>query len=68
RNNCITILTEQLQSYSKNDPLVNGFLVSALVDLNAVESIDIIRQAYKARRVDTFVMGTLADVELELGI
>ncbi|HEX2868303.1 MAG TPA: tetratricopeptide repeat protein [Ignavibacteriales bacterium] len=68
RNNCISILSADLQFYSQNDPLVNGFLVAALVDLEAVESIDIIRQAYKARRVDKFVTGTLADVEWELGI
>lgn len=49
------------------DAEVNGFLVSALVNLKAVDTVPAIEHAFKSNRVDSFVISP-AEVERELGI
>lgn len=68
RAQCIEALTEQLERFTKNDPTLNAFLISFLVDLKAVESIPSIRRAFEANDVDFGIMGDLEDVEMELGL
>lgn len=64
----VATLVRQLEKFRENDPALNGFLVCALVDLQATETIKTIRRAFQADRVDTKVMGNLEDVEVELGL
>jgi len=68
RDECISALTNQLERFTENDPLFNGFLISYLVDLKAVESLPIIREAFEEECVDYTVMGDLEEVEIELGL
>lgn len=68
RERCIEILTEQLRRYAQNDPMLNGFLVSDLLDLHAVESLDVIRDAFNQDCVDISILGDLEDAEIELGV
>jgi len=68
RDECIGILAHRLDCGADNDPTVNSFLISALIDLEAVEAIDIIRQAFHKQVVDLAVAGDVEDVEMELGL
>jgi len=65
---CVCVLNRQLERYEANAPILNGFLVSSLADLNAIESIDIIRTAYSKECVDISVLGDLEDAEIWMGI
>jgi hypothetical protein len=68
RDECIGVLAHRLDRGADNDPTVNSFLVSALIDLEAVGAMDIIRRAFDKQVVDLAVAGDVEDVEMELGL
>lgn len=68
RSTCIEVLTAQLRLYENNEDNLNSFLISYLTDLQAVESLDVIRAAFQAERVDIWVGGDLEDVEIDLKV
>jgi SEC-C motif len=68
RNECIGILARRLKCGAENHPTVNGFLISALIDLEAVETIGVIRQAFDQQVVDLSIAGDVEDVEMEFGL
>jgi hypothetical protein len=68
RNECIDILARRLKCGAENDPTVNGFLISALIDLEAIETIGLIRQAFDQQVVDLSIAGDVEDVEMEFGL
>jgi hypothetical protein len=68
RGECIDILVRRLELHSDVDASINGFAVSALIDLHAVESIDTIRDAFRRDDVDISIAGDVEDVEIELGL
>jgi hypothetical protein len=68
RAKCVAILAGQLARLSEMDPVLNTFLISALVDLQAVESAAVIERAFASGRVDISVRGDWEDVQIELGL
>lgn len=68
RLRCITVLCEQLKKYKDNGAQLNSFLVCNLLDLKAVATIDVIRQAFAEKCVDEEIVGDLQDVEIDLGL
>jgi uncharacterized protein YecA (UPF0149 family) len=50
------------------DRVINGFAVSALIDLAAVEVIDTMREAFRRKSVDISIAGDEEDVEIALGL
>jgi HEAT repeat protein len=66
RGECVRLLVGQLQHYEENDASLNGFLVSYLLDLKAVEALPLIEQAFEADAVDEEVAGDFEDVRAEL--
>ncbi len=68
RSQSIEILMDQLERYKENDYGVNGFLILALVDLQAMEALPLIEQAFAANRVDLMIMGDWNDVQVDLGL
>ncbi len=68
RKRCVDVLTCQLEKYESNAPILNAFLVSSLADLNAAESINVIREAYSKECVDISVLGDLEDAEILMGV
>lgn len=68
REECVSVLTRELQQFLTNDPDLNASLITDLVDLKAVESISVIREAFANHRVDLFFAGDLEDVEIDLGL
>jgi hypothetical protein len=65
---CVLALTQQLEKFAHNDPELNGFLMTYLANLKAIESLATIRQAYNEDCVDCTIMGDLEDVEIDLGL
>jgi hypothetical protein len=68
RSECIDIMMRRLNCGAENDPTVNGFLISALIDLEAIETIDVIRHAFDQQVVDLSIAGDVEDVEMEFGL
>jgi HEAT repeat protein len=68
RNDVVTIITDYLDDPDPNATGLNGSSVSALITLEAQESIGTIRRLYRSGNVDIFVCGDIEDVEIELGL
>ncbi len=68
RQDCIDVLNEFLLKADTNNIETNGFAVCALIDINAKESIDIIRQAFLKNCVEIGIPGDIEDVEIALGL
>jgi hypothetical protein len=68
REECVSIFNKKLQGFNSDDPTLNGFLVLYLMELKAIESIDLIRQAYEAEAVDLSILGDFEDVEIGFGL
>jgi hypothetical protein len=65
---CVTALATVLKRFQDQDQDLNGFLVGALVKLQARETLPLIQAAFAARRVVLTVAGDLEDVEIALGV
>jgi hypothetical protein len=61
-------LVSALELFAQNDEELNGFLLSDLLDLNAMEAMPVIRRAFAANAIDITIAGDLEDVEIELGL
>jgi len=68
RDDCVGILARVLEPDAATDPVVNGFAVGTLIDLAAVEAIDVMRDAFRRRAVDLSLVGDEEDVEIALGL
>jgi len=68
RGECVTLLSRQLERFTQNDPTLNGFLISYLVNLRAVEAAPVMQRAFAADRVDLSILGDWEDVQVELGL
>ena len=68
REECIAIITHQLELFAVNDPEVNAFLIYALKELKVPEAIPLIKQAYEADSVDEFFAGTFDEVQVAFGL
>jgi hypothetical protein len=65
---CVNILARTLGQNADADRSINGFAVSALIDLAAVEVIDAMREAFQRNSVDISIAGDEQDVEIALGL
>ena len=68
RSEVVGILTAQLEEQAVWDAGVNGMIVDALIQLDAVESAAAIERAFQAKRVDETITGDWDDVQVELGL
>jgi hypothetical protein len=68
RGECIDILVQTLEPREDTNRTINGFAISALIDLRAVEAIGTIRNAFRRNAVDLTIAGDTEDVEIELGL
>jgi hypothetical protein len=68
RNECVAILSQQLELFEENDPTLNAYLIASLVNLKALEALPLIEQVFAADRVDEFIIGDWDDVQIELGL
>jgi hypothetical protein len=69
RDRVVEIITRALdEKFENNHGDVNGFWISDLLDLKAVESYPVIKKAFDAQKVNLRMVGDLEDVELEFGM
>jgi hypothetical protein len=68
REVCIAALNTQLAHFNTREKELNGFIVSALVDLKAVEAAPVMEQAFAADKVDISILGDWEDAQIALGL
>ncbi|NES82872.1 MAG: DUF1186 domain-containing protein [Moorea sp. SIO2B7] len=68
RESNIAAITQELKKYRDNDPSFNSLLIDFLVDLQAVEEINLIEEVFKANQVDTSWGEDWEDIQVEFGI
>jgi len=68
RSEAVQMISDQLAKYNEQAPELNAFLIGSLITLNAVEAAPIIENAFRARKVDSWIIGNWGDVEVELGL
>jgi len=64
----IKLLTAHCTQQSRETPDLNGLIVCDLLDLDAKESINEIRELYQLEIVDLYAVGDIEDVEIALGL
>jgi hypothetical protein len=68
REQCVAIITAQLQKYGQNGAELNGLLICDLIETRATESIETIREAFRLKCVEIRIPGDLEEVEITLGL
>jgi hypothetical protein len=68
RGRCIEVLTGQLDRHDSEVPSLNGFIISSLIDLEAIEAAPSIEAAFKIRCVDESIAGDWPNVRYDLGL
>lgn len=68
RDRCVAIITDALTRHQQQPPELNGNLVGRLLDLQAVDSADVIERAYNEGPMDEMICGSWAQVQVELGL
>jgi hypothetical protein len=67
REECIAIISKQLENFEENNEELNAFLVTNLLQIKAVETLSLIERAFKADKVDDFIVN-LDDVLVGFGL
>lgn len=68
RLQCIESICAVFEKYKTNDEEFNGFLIDNLLELKAIEKIDLVEQAFLSERVDISIAGDFEDIQIELGL
>ncbi|HTZ71537.1 MAG TPA: SEC-C metal-binding domain-containing protein [Acetobacteraceae bacterium] len=68
RDSCVALLAAQLEPARGIDSFLAGAVVAQLLDLNAIETYDIIRAAFERDAIDITIAGDLEDVEISFGL
>lgn len=68
REEAVAVLTDLLARFAEHDPGINAYLISALIDLRAVESAPVMEEAFAAGAVDLSIQGDWEEVQIELGL
>lgn len=68
RASTVKLLSQHCSLMDPLTPDLNALVVCSLIDLKAIEAIDIIRQLYEKEIVDLYAVGDIEDVEIALGL
>ncbi|SRR5579883_2732364 len=68
RDEGLAAITSVLEHPEQNEPELNGFLISDLIDLKAVEAAPLIEKAFEADEVDESIAGDWDEVKYQLGL
>ncbi len=68
REACIAPMLKQLEAFTDNDDDLNTILIGDLLDLKVVEAAPLMEPVFAAERVDEFMVGSWAGVQVELGL
>jgi hypothetical protein len=67
RDQAVQILSDALERAAENNPEVNGFFLADLIQLNAIEALPVIRQAFEQDAIDESIAGDWGEVLKALG-
>jgi HEAT repeat protein len=68
RDDCVAALMETLERFEEFDPDLNGFLISFLVEMEAVEAAPLMERAFAAEQVELNIRGDWEEIQAELGL
>lgn len=68
RDEVVAVLNEVLREAEHYDEIICSYAMSALVDLDAVEALPLIRRAFELGKIDEMVRGDWAMILDELGV
>jgi hypothetical protein len=69
RGQCIGLLCAQLELFQTNSSTLNAFLITPLVDMQAVEAAPLIEKVFDSGRVDEEAFGgSLEDAQIDMGL
>jgi hypothetical protein len=68
RGECVTALSRMLDDPLNSDRELNGLILGCLLDLDAVESADVIQRAFEWGNIDESIAGDWEEVRYELGL
>ena len=68
RGECVAALVRGLERFPEHEDSLNAALVTALVDLNAVEVAPLMQRVFEAKCVDVLFFGNWEDVQISLGL
>ncbi|HXW00060.1 MAG TPA: hypothetical protein VEC93_16690, partial [Anaerolineae bacterium] len=68
RDAAVAALVNGLKDFKTQPEELNGFIISYLVDLKAVEAAPSMEQAFAADKVDISIQGDWEDTQIELGL
>ncbi len=66
RDECIDLLCEQLRRFTDNQNDTNAFIVGHLVDLKAVNALDLIREGFEKECIDYSIGGDIEEIEISM--
>jgi hypothetical protein len=65
---CVAILQEELAHFAENEPDLNAFIIGVLADLQVMEAVPLMEQAFAAGQVDELLYGDWDEVQVSLGL
>lgn len=68
REACVQPVLQELEQFETNSDDLNTMLINTVLDLKLVEAAPLVEQVYAADKVDQFMVGTWASVQVELGL
>lgn len=68
KETCIKKIGSQLANFQNNSPELNGFLVSSLIELAAINKANLIERAYASGNVDDSICGNWPSVQIDMGL
>lgn len=68
RERCIDLLIGRLSRHARQDPTINAYLISALIDLKPIDDVTPIKEAFDAGDVDLTVQGDWEETQVHLGL
>ncbi|HEY0603651.1 MAG TPA: hypothetical protein VGD58_12105 [Herpetosiphonaceae bacterium] len=68
RAEVMAALTQPLEQYATNDPELNAFLISYLIDIKAVEAAPLMERIFADDRAELSIQGDWEDVQIALGL
>jgi len=68
KEECQTILEEQLLCFKRNSPEFNALLINYLVEMQTLSALPTIKKAFDSDAVDLTVRGDLEDIEIDFGL
>ena len=68
RDACVRALMSTLEGYQKDDETVNGFTLSYLGELQAVEAAPLAKQIYEQGHAELVIAGDYEDYQIKVGL